>query len=638
MVENPQLGRRARQSHFRSRHSSVETNNNLRVLGTEGTMTVTRSNGTTATAAAPYVPEKEKKCEESKVWIDRGEENDIKPEDLAPDGGWGWMVAIAMIIVFITTIGPAASFAIVFGDFLEATGQAGTATTLFNSVFMISFSIAGFLTNTLLKRYSMRPVGVVGSLFFALPNVALAFVNNVYEIAFIYFLQGIGLGLIITICNTNFNAYFVTKRAQVMSAAQVLIGLGGIVYPILLEKMMTIYGFRGTAAMTGALSLNCIAGMTMMHPVEWHAKKPEEVLAERARKKEERKLREIAMSKRRSTIDDIRISSKTKWSSLRSLKEESGKEVPLLVETMRSPAARVASISEMEDGMRGRGKFGSLKEPLSRRMSTLSASSVANLVTGIGALRDIRQLQLEKNREKHADGGYKEKKHDDEHEGGFLEDLLEVSLLKDCGFLNVCLGISFILTGDYIFACLVPLMMTNSGYTKSDAALAVTVSATAELASRILVAIFTLFVDVKARYLFFVAMICMAFAKIGFLLFEETLTGALVSMAVIGIVRSWLLVPQPLVIIENISVNHFASAYGIYAIISGIISIVFGPLVGIVKDWTNSYAICQLALLVMNVLFVVPWAAQILLVDLPKMRKERSDKKTVRTSGFFSAD
>lgn len=71
------------------------------------------------------------------------------------------------------------------------------------------------MTNTLLKRYSMRPVGVVGAMLFSFPNVCLAFVRNVYEMALINFLQGLGLGLIFTICNTNFNAYFVKRRAPV---------------------------------------------------------------------------------------------------------------------------------------------------------------------------------------------------------------------------------------------------------------------------------------------------------------------------------------------------------------------------------------------------------------------------------------
>lgn len=75
--------------------------------------------------------------------------------------------------------------------------------------------ITGLMTNTLLKRYAMRPVGIFGALLFAVPNVGLAFVTNVYEMALLYLLQGLGLGLIVTICNTNFNAYFVKRRAPV---------------------------------------------------------------------------------------------------------------------------------------------------------------------------------------------------------------------------------------------------------------------------------------------------------------------------------------------------------------------------------------------------------------------------------------
>ncbi|CAL7935050.1 unnamed protein product [Xylocopa violacea] len=559
------------------------------------------------------------------------EEDEITLEDLAPDGGWGWMVAFAMIVVFITTFGPSTSFAIIFGDFLEETGQAGMAMTLFNSVFMITFSIAGLMTNKLLKKYSMRPVGIFGAVLFSLSNVCLAFVTNVYEMAFLNFLQGMGLGLIVTICNTNFNAYFVKKRAPVMCAAQVIVGLGGIAYPIWIERMMKAYGFRGTALTTGAMGMNCIVGMTMMHPVEWHARKPEEVRAERAREKEERMFRGIVLSDRRYS-EVLRAPARTRWSSLTSLKGESGKQVPLLIETLKSPAKRVASISELEDRICNRMKSGSMRELLTKRLSTFSSSSLMNLVTGIGSLGDVKQHHPEKIKEKRAE---KEVEVAAKEETGIgksqLEEifgeLLEMSLLKNWGFLNMCLGISFVLSSDFTFSSLLPLMMTNSGYAKSQAALAITISATAELVSKILLTIFTLVVKIKPKYLFFAAMICMAFAKVGYLLYNDTLTGTFVMIALIGMVKSWLWVPQPLVIIEDISIDKFASAYGIYGAISGFL-----------KDWTNSFVVCQLALLLMNVLFVIPWAIQFLSVDLLKRRKERADKIAAQTSGSLSAD
>ncbi|XP_068969320.1 monocarboxylate transporter 9 [Bombus flavifrons] len=611
-------------------------------------MTVVTSNGTTTMDPTSTVfTENEKKLQSNALLAYKGGEDDddddeITLEDLAPDGGWGWMVAFAMIVVFITTFGPTTSFAIIFGDFLEATGQAGTTMTLFNSVFMITFSIAGLMTNSLIKRYSMRPVGVFGAVLFSLPNVCLAFVTNVYEMAFLNFLQGMGLGLIVTICNTNFNAYFVKKRAPVMSAAQVIVGLGGIAYPICIEKMMRMYGFRGTALMTGAMSLNCIVGMTMMHPVEWHAKKPEEVRAEKMREREERKLRGIVFSNRRYS-EVIRTPAKTRWSSLTSLKGESGKQVPLLIETLKSPAKRVASISELEGRICNRIRSGSMRELLTRRLSTLSSSSLVNLVTGIGSFGDTRQHHPEKTKEKRTEKGIQVSMQEEKDIGkGQLEEilgeLLEISLLKNCGFLNICLGTSFVMSSDFTFTYLLPLMITNNGYTKSQAAQAITISATAELVSKILLTIFILLVKVKAKYMFFVAMICMAFAKVGYLLYNDTLIGTFVMITVIGMVRSWLLVPQPLAIIEDISIDKFASAYGIAGAINGVISILFGPIVGFLKDWTNSFVVCQLALILMNVLFVIPWAVQFLSVDLPKRRKERMDKIAAQTSGSFSTD
>ncbi|KZC12317.1 Monocarboxylate transporter 14 [Dufourea novaeangliae] len=591
------------------------------------------------TTTKETVTEEKKQLQNSSLLPEdkENEEDEITLEDLAPDGGWGWMVMFAMILVFVTAFGPSSSFAIVYGDFLEATGQAGTAMTLFNSIFMITYSIAGLMTNMLLKRCTMRTVGVFGAALFSILNIAMAFVTNFYEMAFLNLFQGVGLGLIVTICNTNFNAYFVKKRAPVMSAAQVIIGLGGIVYPIVIEKLMKIYGFRGTALIIGAMSTNCIVGMTMMHPVEWHTRKPEDVRAERAREREERKLCGITSTNRRSIdIAHFAMPTKTRWSSLTSLKGDGGKQIPLLIETLKEPAKRVASISELEGKIYCKKKSGSMRELLTRRISTLSSSSVTNLVTSIGVPGDIKHF--EKNKEKKNEKGVQVSIGDENIEKGafkeILDDLLEMSLLKNCCFLNMCLGLSFMFSSDFTFSCLLPLIMTNSGFSKSQASLAVTISASAELASKILLAIFTLVVDVKSRYIFFAAMIAMAFAKLGYLFYSSTLSGAFIMIAVIGVVRSWLLVPQPLVVIEDISIEKFASAYGIYGAISGVISILFGPIVGLLKDWTNSFVVCQLALIAMNVLFVIPWAIQFLSVDLPKRRKEQADKVAAETSGL----
>ena len=79
----------------------------------------------------------------------------------------------------------------------------------------------------------------------------------------------------------------------------------------------------------------------------------------------------------------------------------------------------------------------------------------------------------------------------------------------------MCIGISFVFTSDFTFGAFMPMMMASKGFTTADAALAITTSASAELVSRICLAVFTVFVDVRPKMMFFAAMIGMTVAKLG---------------------------------------------------------------------------------------------------------------------------
>lgn len=51
-----------------------------------------------------------------------------------------------------------------------------------------------------------------------------------------------------------------------------------------------------------------------------------------------------------------------------------------------------------------------------------------------------------------------------------------------------------------------------------------------------------------------------------------------------GSIRTLMYVPQPLVVVENINVDQFAAAYGVYAVISGVIAVLLGPFAGILFE------------------------------------------------------
>lgn len=83
---------------------------------------------------------------------------------------------------------------------------------------------------------------------------------------------GAGFGFCIPVAYTTFNHYFVNKRVVMMSVAQSLIGIGTMVYPIIVQFLMDTYGFRGTMAVLAAINAHAILGMLVMHPIEWHYK------------------------------------------------------------------------------------------------------------------------------------------------------------------------------------------------------------------------------------------------------------------------------------------------------------------------------------------------------------------------------
>ncbi|XP_001869607.2 monocarboxylate transporter 9 [Culex quinquefasciatus] len=188
-----------------------------------------------------------------------------------PEGGWGLLVGIGMAAMFTVSLGSLPSFGLMFGDFLTALGEETGAIALITSCFFSALSFAGLFTNTLMKKYSCRTVGLLGAFSYVIGSFLTIFVRSTNEllISFSVF-QGAGFGLMIPVSYTTFNAYFVEKRVVMMSVSQTLIGLGTMFYPIFIQKTMEAYGFRGCMAVLAAVNSHTLVAMMVMHPVEWH--------------------------------------------------------------------------------------------------------------------------------------------------------------------------------------------------------------------------------------------------------------------------------------------------------------------------------------------------------------------------------
>lgn len=192
-------------------------------------------------------------------------------------------------------LGEFASFGFLFNDFLTSIGSGTSAVTTIMGFYALSMSISGLFASSLIKRFSLRSVGIFGAILYTIGSFLSAFVTSVEhliisfsvfqgKIAEIYLILnnftyifnkkhiGFSIGLMFSVGYTNFNHYFVKRRIFMMSVTQVLKGTMASVYPIAARFLVERYGFRGATLIFAAVHAHAIFGMMIQHPVEWHYK------------------------------------------------------------------------------------------------------------------------------------------------------------------------------------------------------------------------------------------------------------------------------------------------------------------------------------------------------------------------------
>nr|CAD7458688.1 unnamed protein product [Timema tahoe] len=188
-----------------------------------------------------------------------------------PEGGWGWMVAFGMALIFISTTGQYGSFGLLFDDVLSRLGEQTTGATLIMNALAASVNFTGLVTNHLLRSMSFRMVSVIGALLFTLGVMLTIFAQSMTHIVITYsIISGIGLGMVAPSSYLAFNSYFLERRGLAMGLCQAGIGLGFIVAPPLVQYLLEDYGYRGTMLILSGIALNGVVGAVLYQPVRYH--------------------------------------------------------------------------------------------------------------------------------------------------------------------------------------------------------------------------------------------------------------------------------------------------------------------------------------------------------------------------------
>nr|XP_012137804.1 PREDICTED: uncharacterized protein LOC100881636 [Megachile rotundata]XP_012137805.1 PREDICTED: uncharacterized protein LOC100881636 [Megachile rotundata] len=187
-----------------------------------------------------------------------------------PDGGWGWVVVLASLIISMIADGVSFSFGLLYIEFLQEFGASKSKTAWIGSLFMAVPLLSGPIMSALVDRYGCRAMTILGGLISGLGFVLSCFSNTI-EVMYLTFgvIAGLGLGLCYVTAVVSIAYWFDKKRTLAVGLGACGTGIGTFVYAPMTTFFIEEYGWRGTCLLLAGTFFNMIVCGTVMRDPEW---------------------------------------------------------------------------------------------------------------------------------------------------------------------------------------------------------------------------------------------------------------------------------------------------------------------------------------------------------------------------------
>lgn len=195
---------------------------------------------------------------------------DTKGKPKVPDGGWGWVVVLASLVISMIADGVSFSFGLLYIEFLHEFGASKSKTAWIGSLFMAVPLLSGPVMSALVDRYGCRRMTIAGGMISGLGFVLSCFSNTI-EVMYLTFgvIAGLGLGLCYVTAVVSIAYWFDKKRTLAVGLGACGTGIGTFVYAPMTTFFIEEYGWRGTCLLLAGTFFNMIVCGTVMRDPEW---------------------------------------------------------------------------------------------------------------------------------------------------------------------------------------------------------------------------------------------------------------------------------------------------------------------------------------------------------------------------------
>ncbi|XP_014230114.1 uncharacterized protein LOC106654663 [Trichogramma pretiosum] len=592
---------------------------------------------------------------------------------VAPDGGWGWVVVIAYALNNIITIPIIQGFGMVYNDEFKRLNISATQSTVIININQAFGMILGMMNGPLIRIYGYRKISIIGSLFYATGIILTSFGTTFIHFVITYgMMASLGLAMTTAACSLAVNSFFKEKRGRAMGISMTITGLGPILMPQLVSVLLPIYDSGGTMLILGALSLHGLIGSSLLQPLKWHAKRiqvkenKEDDIKNEIEKCEEES--ESLMESKIGSMNDSNrgaLSEKKKnqriSSSVVDLYDDNvsiyGFETPVSVRQNSILDLRAASVSSLSKICKAEGE-NSIDSRTSiyenERRNSLNENKIrprlgsANTECLVLLKKPLNKSLIEEDEECENGNGYasneikniqqqsppsREASPKDEPKAqSYLKRILhriveffDLDLLRDPIYVNIMLGMSIAIFAEFNFSVLTPFILSDMDLDTRQIATIMSVIACSDLVLRALAPYIGEWLHRSPRAMYLVSLFLLIFTRSCLLIVNDF--GSIVIVAVgLGIAKGIRTVYMTLVIPSHVSLEKLTSASSIQSLVNGTLLIVFGPILGLIRDITGSYLSCVILINFVTAIAVVMWLSEFAIIRCKNQNKRRKRK------------
>ncbi|XP_066583840.1 monocarboxylate transporter 13-like [Prorops nasuta] len=486
-------------------------------------------------------------------------------EFLAPDGGWGWMIIIASGFSNFFLLPILQSFGLIFRDFFHQLGISASRTASLININCAIMSCIGLANGPLYRKYSYRQVCLFGSVISAI-SISVLSVMKTYMGFLIFFslLYAAGTGLAMSANTLALNAYFYNKRRLATGLSWAFSGISTILMPQMITILMPLFGVQGTVLIYGGLTFNAIACALLLQPVSWH-------MPRRKKRMEE----EVQFD----STSEIQLHRKGEASEIDKI--SNSPLVPNLIDKWQDFSSQTA-----EDKIIIIEESGSTATSIRKSILHRDTEEQQELKDERRKYQCIRQILKR------------------------VHSLLDLDLLRDPIYVNLTLGLNFANFAEINFALLTPFILGEYGFTTHQIATVMSVLAGMDVLSRFAIPFVTALIKWQNRTFFLVGIFAMALGRI-VLAHSQNYIGTIAVSILIGAGKGLRTIFIALVIPSHVPLARLPAAIGIHLLISGIVLLSMGPLVGWVRDISGNYTFTLHFLNLFTYLTVISWTLEI---------------------------